>query len=160
MGETKTFHLHEHEGELHDVFGVAHRTVIASAQTGGAAAIVEITIPPGAGSPPHTDQREALAWYVIEGVIDFETGGRELELQPGGAVFMERNSLHRFANTSDAPARALLVALPGGIEGFFREAATVLRNAPTDPPSPEAVAAFAQVAERYGIELHNESVPA
>jgi quercetin dioxygenase-like cupin family protein len=149
------------EGEVHDLFGIAHRILVASEQTGGAAAVVEITIPPGAGSVPHTDEREALAWYVIDGVVDFETEEGPLTLEPGGAVFMVRNSRHRFANTGDRPARALMVAVPGGIEAFFREAASALRTAPrTAPPSPEAIEAFAQVAGSYGIELHTESLPA
>lgn len=160
MSPSTKVRLHESD-EVHDVFGVAHRILVGSAETDGAAAVFEITVPPGTGSAPHTDQREALLWYVIEGVIDFETAEGPVELERGGAVFMDRNSRHRFTNTADRPARALMVALPGGIEGFFREAASALPAGPsTAPPSPEAVAAFAQVAERYGIELHNDSVGA
>jgi quercetin dioxygenase-like cupin family protein len=152
---------HDGEEEVHDLFGVAHRILVASEQIGGAAAVVEITIPPGAGSVPHTNQREALAWYVIDGVVDFETEEGPRTLEPGGALFMVRHSRHRFANIGDRPARALMIALPGGIEAFFREAASALRTTlPTAPPSPETVEAFAQVAARYGIELHTESIPA
>jgi len=159
MSPSTTTGLHDGDEEVHDVFGVAHRILAGSAQTDGAAAAVEITIPPGTGSAPHTNQREALLWYVIDGVIDFETEEGLVELERGQVVFMHRSSHHRFTNAADRPARALMVALPGGIEGFFREAASALRGGPaTAPPSPEAVAAFAQVAERFGIELQNHSV--
>ena len=156
-----TFHLREKDGEVHDVLGVEHRIVVGSEHTEGGAAVIDIRIPPGTGSAPHTDQREALVWYVIEGVLDFETERGLLELEVGDAVFMERNSRHSFANAGDRPARALMVALPGGIEGFFREAASVLPTAtPGAPPPPKTLEAFAQVAGRYGIELHEASNPA
>jgi mannose-6-phosphate isomerase-like protein (cupin superfamily) len=40
--------------------------------------------------------------------------------QPGSFVFMPRGRPHRFWST-DGPARVLLIAVPGGIEDYFRE---------------------------------------
>ena len=136
-----TFHVRGDEGEVHELLGVAHRTLVGGETTNGAAAVVEITVPPGTGSPPHIDQREALVWCVVEGAIDFEAEAGPVTLEAGGAIFMPQGSWHGFANTGERSARALLVAVPAGIEGFFREAASVLP------------AEFAEAAGRYGIEL-------
>ena len=155
--------LHSPHGgnDVHDVLGVTHRILVGSEQSDGATAVVEVTVPPGTGAPPHTEQREALVWYVIDGVLDFDTEGGPLKLDAGAAVFMERNSRHGFANTGDRPARAVMVAVPGGIENFFREAASVLpAGPPAGPPSPQVREALAQVARRHGVELDETSIPA
>ena len=152
-----SLHVQAGEGEVFDVLGVAHRILIGGAETNGEAAVVEITIPPGTGSPPHIDRREALVWYVAEGAIDFETEEGPVRLERGGAIVMKRDSQHGFANTGERPARALMVAVPAGIEGFFREAASVLPpGAPAGPPPAEVVGALAEVAGRYGIELSSK----
>ncbi len=62
-----TFHLQGGEAEVHNVLGVDHRIIVGSEQTEGAAAVVEIALLPGAGAPPHSEQREALVRYGIEG---------------------------------------------------------------------------------------------
>jgi quercetin dioxygenase-like cupin family protein len=149
-----TFHLQGDEGEVHQLLGVTHRILVGGAESDGAAAVVEVTVSPGAGSPPHIDRREALVWYVIDGAIDFETETGPVKLGAGGAIFLERDARHGFANSGGHPARALLLALPAGIEGFFRDAASVLpAEAPTGPPPAEVANALGDVAGRYGIEL-------
>lgn len=149
-----TLHVQGGEGEVHDLLGVSHRILVGSEETDGAAAIVEITVPPGTGSPPHIDRREDLVWYVVEGAIDFETEAGQVELEAGGAIFMAKDSRQGFANTGEHTARGLLVAVPAGIEGFFREAASVLpARAPSGAPPTEVASALAAVAGRYGIEL-------
>lgn len=149
-----TFHVQRGEGAVHDVLGVAHRILAGSEETNGAAAVVEITVPPGTGSPPHIDRRESLVWYLVEGAIEFETDAGPAKLEAGGAIFMAEGSRHGFANTGERSARALLVAVPAGIEGFFREAASVLSaGAPAGPPPAEVADALAAVAGGYGIEL-------
>jgi len=148
------FQLQGDGGEVHRLLGVAHRILVGSEETNGAAAVVEITVPPGTGSPPHIDRREALVWYVVEGAIDFETEAGPVKLEAGGSIFLERDSWHGFTNRGNHPARGLLVAVPAGIEGFFREAASVLpAEAPAGPPPAEVANALAEVAGRYGIEL-------
>ena len=149
-----TFHLPGGEGEVHEVLGVAHRILVGSEESNGAAAVVEITVPPGTGSPPHIDRREALVWYVLEGAIDFETEVGSVKLEAGGTIVMPRNSRHGFTNTGEHSARGLLVAVPAGIEGFFRETAAVLpAGIPSGPPPAELANALAAMAGRYGIEL-------
>ena len=149
-----TLHLHSGEGDVYDVLGVEHRILLGSEESDGQVALVEVSIPPGGGSPPHIDRREALVWYVVDGAVTFETEAGPVTLEAGGAILMERNSWHGFANGGDRPARGLLFAVPAGIEGFFREAASVLpAGGPEGPPPPDVANRFAEVAERYGIEL-------
>jgi hypothetical protein len=56
-------------------------------------------------------------------------------------VFLPRGRLHRFW-AADPPAQLLLIAVPGGIEDYFRE----ISAAATD-------AERGQIGERYGIRV-------
>jgi quercetin dioxygenase-like cupin family protein len=142
-------------GAVYDLAGARHRVVLDGEGTGGVAAVVEVEILPGAATPLHSDENEDLVWYVVDGTLEFQTPeGREI-VEAGGSAFFPRNSTHAFANTGSSVARALMVATPAGIEAFLRDAATVLvPGVPPGPPPPEAMTAFAEVASRHGITLH------
>jgi uncharacterized cupin superfamily protein len=83
--------------------------------------LAEITVAPGSGAPRHTNTREAVSWYVLDGTMTFELDGELIDVAAGGAVFFPRGGTHTFFNRSDRPARALLVCAPGGFEGFLLE---------------------------------------
>lgn len=151
-----TQHAAAAEADVYDLAGAEHRILMDGARTGGTAAVVEITVLPGAESPLHSDEREDLAWYVAEGTLDFETDAGGVTLTTGGCLFLPRRSRHAFTNSGSRPARAVMVAVPAGIEDFFRAAASVIPpGVPAGPPPPEALAAFGEVAQRHGVTLHN-----
>jgi hypothetical protein len=68
--------------DVHDIFGVEHRILVENETTGGVATMVEATLPAGTGSPLHTDERESLLWYGIEGAIDFERKASDAPSRP------------------------------------------------------------------------------
>ena len=142
------------EGEHLDVLGDRYRVIAAADQTDGAFAAVEVTVGPGNGVPPHIDKREAIGWYVLEGTLQFMVEGEELPVDAGGWIYSPKGVLHTFRNVSDSPARALLLAIPSGLEGFFREAGRALAldddpQAPTD----EDIGRVMEAAPRYGLEI-------
>jgi quercetin dioxygenase-like cupin family protein len=93
--------------------GIDNHVLLTAEQTGGDVALVEITIEPGAGAPLHTNSREALVWYTVDGTLTLQTEQGLLEAPPGSAIFLPTGSTHTFVNASGRPVRALLVCIPG-----------------------------------------------
>lgn len=142
------------EGQQLDLLGDRYRLLADGDQTGGAFAAVEVTVSPGGGAPPHVDEREAIGWYVLEGTLDFMVEGEQMSLEPGTWIFSPKGVLHTFHNSSDAPVRALLLAVPSGLENFFKEVGRELSaGEETRPPTEEEVGLVMETAPRYGIEI-------
>ena len=57
---------------------------------------------------------------MVEGRYAFTRDHDEIELEPGGFIFIPRGTRHQY-RTLDAPARTLILIVPAGLEGFFRE---------------------------------------
>jgi quercetin dioxygenase-like cupin family protein len=137
--------------------GMENRVLLTASETEGAVGVIDISVQPGAGAPLHTNTREALMWYVMDGQLTLQTVQGPVEVAAGSASFLPRGSTHRFVNLSDTPARALLVCIPGGFEGFFLDLSGKLpADIPTGPPPPEATEVIVGTAEPYGIKVHLE----
>jgi mannose-6-phosphate isomerase-like protein (cupin superfamily) len=121
-----------------------------SADTGGLLAIFEDTLAPWASGPPlHAHGREDEALYVVAGTLLVQVGDEQREMPEGAFAWLPRGTPHTFANASGAPARVLGVAVPGGIEGLFKEQGeyfATLRGAPNP-------AELASIGARYGSRL-------
>ena len=118
-----------------------------AATTGGAFGLIEgHQMPPGFESPYHVHSNEDEAFYVLEGEIAFIVDGKWMAGGPGTYAFGPRNIPHGFKVVSDTPARLLLLASPGGFEGFVSE----LRQ---PEPAPPDMGVLATTAARYGIEI-------
>ena len=80
-------------------------------------------------------------------------GDDVVEAGPGDLVFKPRNQWHTFWNAGDEPCRILEAISPAGFERFFQELVDMGGVAEADPE------AFAQLRERYGLEMQAETVP-
>ena len=98
----------------------------------------------GGGPPLHIHDHKHESFYVLEGELSVICGDDQFEVRTGSFVFMPRGRAHRFWSTHGS-ARVLLIAVPGGIEDYFRE----LHSA--DEKERTAVQA------RYGIHAVDES---
>lgn len=116
-------------------------------QTGGNFALLEQSVPPGAGPPRHVHRREEESFYILEGEFGFEVGGREFVAGAGTFVLGPRDVPHRFWNAGKTDGRFLLIISPAGLEPFFEEYSRVLAETPNDQVRKAAVAA------KYGIEF-------
>jgi quercetin dioxygenase-like cupin family protein len=126
-------------GEL-DFLGARCR-VLAEGQDLGLVDMVEV--PPGDMPPLHVHRRTDEGFLVLSGEVTFFLPGREVRLQPGGWVLAPRGIPHAYL-VGDAPARFLVVSLPGGFEAFVRDVASL------EEPTPEALAA---TAAQHDIEI-------
>jgi quercetin dioxygenase-like cupin family protein len=126
--------------------------VRASAGTtnGGFGLVEHWEMPPGFASPYHTHHREDESFYVLEGEIAFVCGEQWMKAGPGAFVYGPREIPHGFKVIGSAPARMLLLATPGGFEGFVLELTTPL----ADPPSPPDMAKLMMLAAKYGIDIN------
>jgi quercetin dioxygenase-like cupin family protein len=138
------------EGARLDVLGVAHVQKASSAETGGGFSLWEITVPPGAGAPPHTHRDEDEAFYVLDGELEFVLEGEApRRFGAGSMIFGARGRRHAFRNPGAEPARALVLVTPGaGLDRMFVELDRL--SAASSPPTLDRVAA---VTAPYGIAL-------
>lgn len=147
--------LSSDQTEVAVFLGMSNRILVRGEQTNGSLSAVEITVAPGAGSPPHTNTREALTWYVVDGTLSFQRHDGLVEVGGGDLIFLPKGDTHAFANHTDGPVTALMVCTPGGFEGFLLElGARLPSDVPAGPPPEEAVAAIATIGERYGVHHH------
>ena len=107
--------------------------------TGGTLSVFETRI--AAGPPLHVHDREDECFYVLDGELSVRCGSDAFHAAAGSFVFLPRGRPHRFWATGD-PARLLLIAVPGGIEDYFRE----INAAGTDDERH-------RIGERYGIRV-------
>jgi quercetin dioxygenase-like cupin family protein len=130
---------------LLDILWVVHAT---GEQTQGRYSIIEQGMPHGVGPPPHVHAFEDEAFWVMEGEMTAEVGGKTLVLGPGGMGHIPRNTVHAFKVTSKEVCHVLNYYTPAGFEqalvGCARPAAR--RELPPPgldaPDSPQVVRFF------------------
>ena len=96
--------------------------LLTGEQTGGAFFMLEATVPAGCGNPPHIHDREDETFYVQQGTLTVQVGGKTLNASAGDVVLLPRGLAHAFQNNGDEDAKVLVVAEPAGLEKFFEEA--------------------------------------
>ena len=85
------------------------------------------------------------AMSVLEGTFTFRSGGRVERVPAGGRLQLPRGARHVFANESDAPARAITVLVPGGLEKFLRAA--------VGPDRPKDAASARELERKHGLDF-------
>lgn len=134
------------------------KTLIKPEDTGGAMAMIDITLPRGVEPPPHIHKNEDEIFYLLEGHIRFRIGDKEIEAGAGDAVFAPRMTPHHFIIKNEQ-ARFLNIMTPGKLIDYFVEFSTPSQNQPvvTPPQGPPPAAAIANMVSRleevYGISL-------
>ena len=139
------------EGNTLNVLGMPLRFLCDAKDTEGAWSLMEEEIPIGHGPPPHRHDWDE-AYYVIEGVLDFEMDGKPLRVAPGEFVYFPRNTVHGFKGASPSPARVLIFAVPAHSSAFFED---VHREVQT----PDDLAKVPAIGQRHGIEFMPPPTP-
>ncbi|MFG2087298.1 MULTISPECIES: cupin domain-containing protein [unclassified Spirillospora] len=127
--------------------GEEGRFLLRAEDTGGLYSFFEVTTSPGGGPPLHIHEAEDEAFYVIEGRYSIVLGDEEYEAPAGRLVYGPRGVPHKFRNISDGPSKLLVVATPGGVEGFFEGLSELMAGG--GPPSPPDMI---ELATRYHVE--------
>jgi quercetin dioxygenase-like cupin family protein len=151
--DTRLYGLGKNEGQA--VWFLNTLTVVKATakETNGAFGLVEEVAAAGFASPYHVHHAEDETFYLIEGELEFISGGRRLAGGPGFFVFLPRDVPHGFRVVGTSPARFLIFAAPAGFEGFVIEmgepASSLTLPAPTAPDMERLIA----VAAKYQIEI-------
>jgi mannose-6-phosphate isomerase-like protein (cupin superfamily) len=98
---------------LLDILWVVHAT---GEQTQGRYSIIEQWMPHGVGPPPHVHAFEDEVFWVMEGEMTAEVGGKTLVLGPGAMGHIPRNTVHAFKVTSKEVCHVLNYYTPAGFE--------------------------------------------
>jgi len=117
--------------------------------------VMEATLPPKSGPPPHVHTREDEAFLVLAGEVTFYLGDKTIVRQKGESLFAPRNIPHHFKNTGTEDAVLLETASPAGIEDFFVAAGKVLasREDRPQPPTAADIQHMRAIAPDYGITI-------
>ena len=122
------------------------RVLVSSDDSDGKLTVIEYDVPAGFPGPPlHLHPSFDEFFYVIDGELELRLDGDTIRSQAGGSLFVAGGRAHTFANPFEEDARMLVVATPGGIEGFFREMAAAAGGG---MPPPEVAAAL---NAKYGM---------
>jgi quercetin dioxygenase-like cupin family protein len=132
---------------------LAFRTLVPSAFS-AAVSVFEVELAPGCLSGPlHVHDKEDGISYVLEGQLTFQVGDEISLASAGEVVQMPRGVCHTFWNAGPAPARALDIVTPGGLENYYEELARIAQ-------APDAMDQLAWMEGQFGIHMDWESISA
>ena len=135
------------------IAGDVYALLATAEQTGGAYALIQASVPPGGGPPPHT-QADVELFFVLEGEVTFTVEDRDIVAGPGTHLRVDPGVLHAFKNHSDAHASMLIQTLPAGLDRYFREVGRPVNSmADHVPPTPDEIDLLKAVAPKYGIRF-------
>lgn len=138
------------EKESFDFGGLSVCWKVDGNQTGGRFAVVHHPIAPRAlAAPLHYHRNEDELSYVLTGKLGALLGDDVVTAEAGTWVFKPRKQWHTFWNAGDIPCEIIKVISPAGCEEYFREVAAAWGD----------TARFAQINEKYALEMRFESVP-
>ena len=130
---------------------------------GGELGAALVTQPPGIATPLHRHTREAEAFFVLEGRIDYRAGEQDFELYPGCFMYLPRGLPHAFRIRGDTPARFLGLTTPAGLFHLYDEVgvpAAERRLPGADGLTPEVeIPHWVDAGPRYGLEVLGPPIP-
>lgn len=119
---------------------------IGAADTDEEYELFELEAPEGSEVPPHRHPW-AEAYYVVDGNLGVQIGGRRFHLGPGDTVNIPPSAVHTIA-PEGGTCRFLVFSMTAGSGTLF---ADLDRSVPTDEPIETIVPVLLQVAERNRV---------
>jgi quercetin dioxygenase-like cupin family protein len=147
-------HVPAGDGRSRWVIGDTYTFKATTESTGGAFALLEASIPPGSGPPPHVHRAEDEAFYLLAGTLQIAAGADTFLARAGDFMLVPRGTLHAFTNPGVEAARALILLTPAGFERFFDEIGTPARPGEQAPPLiADDLERIIEIAPRYGASI-------
>jgi len=92
-----------------------------ASDTRGRFSLMERTLPPGGRMPPpHRHAGNEEAYFVLHGIVEFRVADEVIEGTTGTFVLVPAGEAHTFGNTSDQPARLLVLHAPA-LDRYFED---------------------------------------
>jgi len=133
----KPYALAQGEGRIYEWHSVLFTIKAASAETGGALSIWEVTTRKGEEPNIHMHEEDKI-FYVLSGSLTFHCGGHSFEVNDNGFVFLPRGIPHRYTIDSEE-ARLLGLSTPSEFGDQIERTGKPMKprrsgNKPTPPP--------------------------
>ena len=139
--------LPSREGQQIPAIGLGITMKTNGKSTHDAYSMFEYAVPARTGGPPpHVHTREDESFVCLAGRLDVHLGGEDFVLGHGDYLFLPRDVVHTFRNSSDEEARVLSVVSPAGLERYYQALAEL-------PPGPKDIAVIKAIMADFGIEL-------
>ncbi len=145
--------IDQHQGRKLNIAGGDYRIIVSGKETNGTYAIIEMTVPAGAGPVPHAHPGFEEIFYVVEGEVDFKTAAGSFLAQKGATVSIPKGGpIHNFKNNADQPAKLLCTVLPAGLDSFFVEVEDFIQSNQDKPV--DLKQNLKLIAEKYGQQIY------
>lgn len=146
--------LNQGEGESYWVLGDLYTFKATGKQTNGAFTVIDQTVQPQSGPPPHIHHREDEAFYILEGRFSFLSGDKQSVFEAGSFVYIPKGTLHTFKNIDDQQGKLLVIITPAGLEEFFYAIGTPAAGLATPPTfDPTVIDKLMQLANNYQMDI-------
>lgn len=146
-------HIPAGEGESLWTVGDTYTLKATSANTNGALFLMEASVPPQGGPPPHIHRETDEAYYVLEGEVEVQGGESTFVAAAGSFVFIPKGAVHTFKNVGTGTTKMLILAVPAGFEGYFRAVGRPAGEGAAPPMSPEEIEMAIAEAPNYDSEI-------
>ena len=143
------------EGKLVWAAGDHYTYKVTGQDTGGNYSFFEVNVPPHAGTPYRTYQREFVGYYILEGELTVLSEAGSVVAGPGAYVHIPRNLSHTFENRSNRSVRMVALVAPAGMENFLEEIGRQVydRTAAPAPIMQADIEKIAAIAPKFGIGI-------
>ncbi len=142
------------EGEAFWMLDSLYEVKASGEETGGELTVMQMTIPPGMGPPPHTHPGGESV-LVLEGQVRYHIGDDVHEAGPGSFFHIPADTVENFESANDKAIRILVVYTPGGIDRFFAEAGEPAerRELPPRSEAPPDLERIASIGAKHGLNI-------
>jgi mannose-6-phosphate isomerase-like protein (cupin superfamily) len=139
--------LPSREGHAIAAIGLGITMKTDGKSTRDAYSLFEYAIPPETnGPPPHIHTREDESFICLTGHLDVHLGGEDFVLGQGDYLFLPRDVVHAFRNSTKEESRVISVVSPAGLERYYQALADL-------PPGPKDISVMKAIMADFGIEL-------
>ncbi len=148
--------VNETEGQKLKIAGGNYRIIISGKQTDWKYAVIEMSVPPGAGPNPHAHPDFTETFFVLEGEVSFKSElGSYIAKQNSFVNIPKGGIVHGFKNLSDKPAKLLCTVTPAGLDDLFVEMTDYMETK-TDNEI-ETKEKINSIFEKYGQKMFPEN---
>ncbi len=146
--------IDNNEGRKLNIAGGEYRIIISGKETNGTYAIIEMTVPIGAGPVPHSHPDFEETFFVLEGELTFKTENGSYTAQKGATVSIPKGGIiHNFKNNSNKTAKLLCTVVPAGLDDFFVEVNELINK--NQDKEMDLKPSIQLISEKYGQKLYN-----
>lgn len=96
------------------------RLLVGGEVSAGSLTVVQSRAPAGDQVPLHVHHEVDECFYVLGGHYAVTCGDDQFDARPGDLVYLPAGVPHAY-QVGDRPAEKLIIAVPAGLEAFFRD---------------------------------------